>query len=1189
MQMKKRVLSAFMALCMVCSLVGAAWAVIPQQTSAANGQFTITWQKDRQTQKVEISCYDYDNEDQTLSVSPENFTVQSGGTVSFVSTNQDLQIDGYEFVEAKYQSWYQWQNLTSLQVIRDNRSWEYYVDGERVYSEPTIRLYYRSTGGDSSDDGSTVTSATVTTGKTAYLRDDGNYDLTLSITGDRGSETNPAKLDVLFILDVSNSMGNTWSRNETRIDVAKDAIDQITSGLSSNDALDVRYALVAFGGGDSTKSNPYKDAGTEQTWTADASNVVNEVPNVYNYGIIASNLYGGGTNYEAGIRTGKDVLKTSRANAETVVIFITDGNPGYYYNDNGATAGDGSPSNYNDKALEHAVSELKGLNTDYFYVVGVTNSVDSKVFNDMVAAVGVPSSNKDSYTANDADELLEIFEKIEGSITFFAASDVTITDTLSEYAEMVLDANNNPQFTITVTRAAYKDSNGQSHEAKTWETETPVGNNGTLTFKDAEDKDVTVTASYNSTTKTITLDFPEDYQLEEGYTYSVSTVITPSAEATSIGQGGYNGYGESNTGTHSNDSGFYSNGNAEVTYTSNNVQGSEPFPKPVIQVPEPTTTQLTLTKTFDGLSDAEVSYLLFGPDPSSKSEKELTEYIDKNCFGFDVNYCVADAIEDEEDGKLSFMAPASDVEGLKLPDGTLLTELGNGGGGYRIAAGNYLSNKDITSYEDNSYVDAQTGASLTKDDNGNWTFSITLEVPITDDDHFFTVFEQHQEVPGYAKINDSNAVWEIRSGEDAEPTSGTGKFIDMENNNIYESMKEINDDTEYGGNTYSQMEDVCIAAGAFKRIEITQPTTISFTNHYTGKLDVTKEMGKDNEPNVDEKEFTITLSPAHSDKLNLGNSTNGLEGKTGSYTIETGGTTSDDIPWKIEDGVITIKLKADQTAHFYDLPAIQWQVTEDDAKAKENGYTLKVEITDENNSVVDDAEHWNGYNKGETIGGSKSDDCIASVDSAIHDIDAVVGGAPSYAVKKDSVAKVTITNTYTNKTLAISKTVDGSMGNTQQEFTFTLTITDGNGNKITDAEYGVIASTAKIDGNQSFSFENGSASFTLKDGQKLTIDVPDGYTCTVTEAAEGAYTTTIGVKDDDGETLEKWTTKDSTASGTITVDTNVGYINTLEIGAPTGLSDNNNLPFTLMISAAGLAGIALIATILVRRQRRRRE
>lgn len=68
MQMKKRVLSAFMALCMVCSLVGAAWAVIPQQTSAAeNGQFTITWKYDSDwgstfdsEKAITVTCYNSD-------------------------------------------------------------------------------------------------------------------------------------------------------------------------------------------------------------------------------------------------------------------------------------------------------------------------------------------------------------------------------------------------------------------------------------------------------------------------------------------------------------------------------------------------------------------------------------------------------------------------------------------------------------------------------------------------------------------------------------------------------------------------------------------------------------------------------------------------------------------------------------------------------------------------------------------------------------------------------------------------------------------------------------------------------------------------------------------------------------------------------------------------------------------------
>ena len=1167
MQMKKRVLSAFMALCMVCSLVGAAWAVIPQQTSAANGQFTITWQNVRQTQKVDISCYDYDNEDQTLSVSPEDFTVQSGETVSFVSTNQDLQIDGYEFVEAKYQSRDQWQDLTSLKVTRESGSGKYYVDGERVYSEPTIRLYYRPTGGDSSDDGSTVTSATVTTSKTAVSKDDGsdNYDLTLSITGGRGSETNPAKLDVLFILDVSNSMGYVWDRNETRIDVAEDAIDQITSGLSSNDALDVQYALVAFGGGNSTWNNPYRDAGTEQNWTKNASAVVGAVPDVYNYGILgSSNLYGGGTNYEAGIRTGKDVLKTSRANAETVVIFITDGNPGYYYTSNGATDGDGSPSNYNGTALEHAVSELKGLNTDYFCVVGVTNSVDSKVFNDMVAAVGVPSSNKGAYTANSADDLLDIFEKIEGNITFFAASDVTITDPLSQYADLVLDANGNPQFTITV-----------KHGEQPWTSE---AGESELTFQNASGNNVTVTASYNSTTRTITLAFPEDYQLEEGYTYSVSTVITPSDAAIRAGMNSDEAKQtpDEGTGTHATngEKGYWSNDNenAKVTYTANGEEGSTAFPKPVIQVTKPTTTELTLTKTFDGLSDAEVNYLIFDQDTSSANDDD---------FGWDINYCQNTTHESDEGG-MTYMA--TDVpEGITLPDGTVVT----GGGDFRITAQQFLTVGDngidnISDITDNSYQNEDTGATLSKNQDGNWTYSVTLTVPVTDGSHFYTVFEQHQEVPGYAKINDSNAEWTM-TRQGMNTTEGTGKFMDESHNNIYESMTEINSNNKtYQGTTYSEMEDVCIAAGAFQKIKITSPTTIAYTNHYTGKLDVTKEIGSTNEYNdAKTANYTLTLAPANAEKQTVNG---GLSGKVVHYY-----TVDQDSQMKTAtltaDGSFTVTIQPDETIHFIDLPAIQWKVTEGDAKV--NGYKLNTVITDDNKKVVSDKSHWNGYGDSDIIGATNTDDGIASVDSAVR-------GNTNPVVVADSVALVTVTNSYTNSTLTISKTVGGNMGDTTKDFTFTLKILNSkDGQPLNAEEYGVIAQTAvKTSLNQDETFnlsfnDAGEAKFTLHSGQELQINIPEGYYCVVSEKNDG-YTTTISAPNTDGNV---WTMDADkvTVSGTIVMNTEVQYTNNLNLDTPPSGFFEDNLPFTLMISAAGLAGIALIATILVRRQRRRRE
>lgn len=416
----------------------------------------------------------------------------------------------------------------------------------------------------------------------------------------------------------------------------------------------------------------------------------------------------------------------------------------------------------------------------------------------------------------------------------------------------------------------------------------------------------------------------------------------------------------------------------------------------------PKTVSLTLTKEFDGLSDAEVSYLLFGAnlDPNYDG------------FGFDVNYCVTQPRE--EDGGLTYMAPQNDIKGYKLPDGTSLENKDEGGGGYRIVAGQYLSNKNITNYGD-SYTDSDTGASLIKNSEGNWVYSITLEVPACDSDHFFTVFEQHQEVPGYAKINDSNAEWVIQQGTQTV-ASGTGKFIE-DGKNIYEDMN-----SELGEkDSYREQEDHAISLGALRQIKVDRDTTISFTNHYTGKLDVKKVIGVDNEyTGADTKEYTLKIAPANSDKLI--NSGSSLDGKIISYTIN-----DENNPKTVtldSDGSFTVTIQKDQTLHLVDLPAIQWKVTEENYDV--NNYTWTGSYSDENRGVVNTYRHWNGYVETDTIGGTSATDVdngkgdgIASVDSAVCSIEAI-DGVPSTPVKRTAVALVTVTNSYKHNVVDIT-------------------------------------------------------------------------------------------------------------------------------------------------------------------------
>ena len=54
-------------------------------------------------------------------------------------------------------------------------------------------------------------------------------------------------------------------------------------------------------------------------------------------------------------------------------------------------------------------------------------------------------------------------------------------------------------------------------------------------------------------------------------------------------------------------------------------------------------------------------------------------------------------------------------------------------------------------------------------------------------------------------------------------------------------------------------------------------------------------------------------------------------------------------------------------------------------------------------------------------------------------------------------------------------------------------------------------------------------------------------------------------------------------------DYTVEFANNRNPVAPTGLESNHTAPYTLMITAAGIAGLALIGSMMARRVRRRRE
>lgn len=426
------------------------------------------------------------------------------------------------------------------------------------------------------------TSVTINTAKTAVLKtdDSGNYDLTLSFSGTQGSTENPAQVDILLLVDKSGSMVYDIDRNSGssrgRMKAVVSALETLTDTLEKNDSIDVQYNLITF------SSLGYTNSDRDTGWTSSVETIRSAVSyfTETNSSGKFKNLLEGGTNYEYAFSKANSALsdKSVRADAKQIVIFLTDGVP----TNRGTSRETQDNNNRNYANTTAATALLKDMNADEFYAIGIgpsflSASNDSPTngstnLNRVVSAAQEAKMKSQLFTTQSTSDLEEYFGELAGSVTYVAASDVTVTDQLSEYVDLVL--NGNPQLMITVTA-----------EGPSW-----TGTNQ-LTFKDASDNDITVTAGYNATSKTITLDFPDDYELEKDYTYSVSMVITPSSKAKSLGESGYDATGDANTGTHSGEQGFYSNATAEVVYKVNDTNSSASFPKPVVQVgsPDPVT------------------------------------------------------------------------------------------------------------------------------------------------------------------------------------------------------------------------------------------------------------------------------------------------------------------------------------------------------------------------------------------------------------------------------------------------------------------------------------------------------------------------------------------------------------------------------------------------------------------------
>lgn len=414
----------------------------------------------------------------------------------------------------------------------------------------------------------------------SYDPENDEYTLNLDVKGAKGEASGGA--DILFVIDKSASMN---SDHNDLMDTLKELLIGKTGMWGNTDNTGIidkvfetegnvnSVAFVAFSNKKNTQTAGWYDAENKK----DAEDFV-----------AALSPYEG-TNWTwAMIEASEMMEEKADSNNEKVVVFLSDGLPtysaeynfsfseGWHYEETGNGFEEFAKPSYRTEAAA-IVNDSASLKDTAFYSVYLTEGTKSgmETFDN---ALTIKNSE-----LKDGTNLKSALEDIM-HLVIPEYKQVSITDQLSLYADFVsTDANS---VTVTKTSAA-----GQ-----------------TQTLEPSQYR-----VEFGSDNKTVTVSLLGGEALEDGATYTVSFKIKPSEYAKE--QYAEDGYtvdntvhqGDPETGdTSAGKDGFYSNNYDQtyVEYTITGETGSDTanYPRPVIQVKEPTvvTSSMTVKKVWAG-------------------------------------------------------------------------------------------------------------------------------------------------------------------------------------------------------------------------------------------------------------------------------------------------------------------------------------------------------------------------------------------------------------------------------------------------------------------------------------------------------------------------------------------------------------------------------------------------------------
>lgn len=756
-------------------------------------------------------------------------------------------------------------------------------------SAATVGLRYREEG----KDNQTVNQdKELKRSKTATLNADGTYNLELTLSGEVGSINKKVPVDVLFIIDQSGSMSYSYG-SSTRAQVVGDQVGSLTTSLSQNKNLDMRYSVVTFSEDIVNEQNYYKDAATKKYWTRDVD-AIKAAATVANPT--------GGTNYQAGLNVGRTLLQDARPDAQKYVIFLSDGVPTRHYNSAGETKGGGSYMMDDDRDNAYAeAGEIINANGFFSIRVGNENGAD-EILQTLCsrahkASEGSAAENFKNYAAANSSALEEVFNQIKGSITQILCTNVSLTDQLSDYVQPCNGAS--PKVTVL-------NENNQE-----------VANADEITASISE-------------TGLLEVHFPANYKLKPGYQYKVNLQIEPSDKAYEkySADSVYPDTGDAETGTHAGEKGFYSNEGAQVNYTYNGLPYENEYPMPVVQL---RTGNLEIEKTITGLSEQEkadlVKKLQFKLTIGGKEETiPFTEFTledgkyvytrsrMKSGVTYEVEEIASSAAVDGYDLNLT----SSGVEGTIVKNATKKASFTNA---YEKNKADLVIQKEVDGIDSDKVQDTI------------YTFTITAENNMLSGTYALQYTSDANEPTGADRIT-------FRSGSATVKIKGTGsvtvKNLPVGQYQIAEnttSMEDIQNEYYWDGVTYSSSYGILTA---------TQDGTVEVTNHYKKyhtlivEKKVEGEMGDHNRTfEFEVKKNDAGLESGTYGDITVTNGTFGL--KSGQNII---------IPKLKETDVISVTETDGNKAGY------KTAYTVNDAENKTNGTNWAGKTTEENTKVT---------------------------------------------------------------------------------------------------------------------------------------------------------------------------------------------------------------------------------------------